>query len=381
LIFKLARQHKSILFLFINGPHHVYHLVIPALRFAALNNKIETIFISGNPVNTQIINDTKAITGINNFTLVDIPLPLRYRLKNYKNRLYPPVYTRIKKIIKYLENANAIISTSHNFPDYLSRYKIKVPTLFYLYHGTGTREYGFETSLEKFDHILIPGKYHRDRLKESLSLKDDQIEMIGKPKLDYLKIKLSKNKKLFNNENPIFYYNPHWEIELSSYLKWKEIILQFFIKNKNYNLIFSPHPLVGHLSTKRGYEINEKDIAEDNILVDMGSNQCLDGTYTSIADIYIGDISSMVTEWVVQKPRPCIFINAHNVNWKNNDNYYMWKFGKVVNELKEFEEAITESISYNQYNEIQKILKSEFIYTTEKSSSDMFADFITKKVC
>ena len=113
----------------------------------------------------------------------------------------------------------------------------------------------------------------------------------------------------------------------------------------------------------------------------MGSNQCLDGTYTSIADIYIGDISSMVTEWVLQKPRPCIFINAHNVNWKNNDNYYMWKFGKVVNELKEFEEAITESISYNQYNEIQKILKSEFIYTTEKISSDMFADFITKKVC
>ena len=171
----MSRKSKSILFLFINGPHHVYHLVIPALRFAALNNKIETLLISGNPVNTQIINDTKAITGINNFTLVDIPLPLRYRLKNYKNRLYPPVYTRIKKIIKYLKNANAIISTSHNFPDYLSRYKIKVPTLFYLYHGTGTREYGFETSLEKFDHILIPGKYHRDRLKKSLSLKDEQI--------------------------------------------------------------------------------------------------------------------------------------------------------------------------------------------------------------
>ena len=113
----------------------------------------------------------------------------------------------------------------------------------------------------------------------------------------------------------------------------------------------------------------------------MGSNQCLDGTYTSIADIYIGDISSMVTEWILQKPRPCIFINAHNVNWKNNDNYYLWKFGKVVNELKEFEEAVTESISFNQYNEIQKNLKSEFIFTADKSSSDMFADFITKKVC
>ena len=354
---------------------------MPALRFAALKNDIETIFISGNPVNTQIINKTKTITGINNFTLIDIPLPFRYRLKNYKNRLYPPVYTRIKKIIKYLDNADAIISTSHNFPDYLSKYEIKAPTLFYLYHGTGAREYGFETSLEKFDHILIPGEYHRDRLKKSLSLKDGQLEMVGKPKLDYLKIKISDNKKLFNNGNPIFYYNPHWEIELSSYLKWKEIILEFFKKNKNYNLIFSPHPLVGHLSIKRGYEIKEKSIVEDNIVVDMGSNHCLDGTYTSTADVYIGDISSMVTEWILQKPRPCIFINAHNAKWENNDNYYMWRFGKVVNELKEFETAIMESTSINQYEEIQKELKNEFIFTTDKSSSDLLADFITKTVC
>ena len=372
---------RSVIFLFINGPHHVYHLIMPALRFVALKNGIETIFVSGNPVNTQIINNTKTITGINNFTLIDIPLPLRYRLKNYKNRLYPPVYTRIKKIIKYLDNAHAIISTSHNFPEYLSRYGIKIPTLFYLYHGTGTREYGFETNLEIFDHILIPGKYHRDRLKKSLSLKDGQLEMIGKPKLDYLKIKISENKRIFKNENPIFYYNPHWEMELSSYLKWKDIILKFFKENNNYNLIFSPHPLVGHLSIKIGYEIKEKNIVEDNILVDMGSNQCLDGTYTSIADIYIGDISSMVTEWVLQKPRPCIFINAHNVDWKDNDNYYMWKFGKVVNTLKEFEESIIDTTSHNQYEKIQKKLKNDFIYTADKSSSDLFAEFITKKVC
>jgi CDP-glycerol glycerophosphotransferase (TagB/SpsB family) len=205
--------------------------------------------------------------------------------------------------------------------------------------------------------------------------------MIGKPKLDYLKIKISENKRIFKNENPIFYYNPHWEMELSSYLKWKDIILKFFKENNNYNLIFSPHPLVRHLSIKIGYEIKEKNIVEDNILVDMGSNQCLDGTYTSIADIYIGDISSMVTEWVLQKPRPCIFINAHNVDWKDNDNYYMWKFGKVVNTLKEFEESIIDTTSHNQYEKIQKKLKNEFIYTADKSSSDLVAEFITKKVC
>ncbi len=34
---------KSVIFLFINGPHHVYHLIMPALRFVALKNEIETL--------------------------------------------------------------------------------------------------------------------------------------------------------------------------------------------------------------------------------------------------------------------------------------------------------------------------------------------------
>ena len=59
----------------------------------------------------------------------------------------------------------------------------------------------------------------------------------------------------------------------------------------------------------------------------------------------------------------------------------MWRFGKVVNTLKEFEESIIATTSHNQYEKIQKKLKNEFIYTADKSSSDLFAEFITKKVC
>ena len=99
-----------------------------------------------------------------------------------------------------------------------------------------------------------------------------------------------------------------------------------------------------------------------------------------MADVYIGDISSMVTEWVMQKPRPCIFINAHNVNWKGNDDYYMWRFGKVVNELKEFEDAVKKSTHHNDFEKIQKKLKNEFIYSSDKSSSDLCARFIETKL-
>ena len=88
----------------------------------------------------------------------------------------------------------------------------------------------------------------------------------------------------------------------------------------------------------------------------------------------------MFTEWVIQKPRPCIFINAHNVDWKDNDNYYMWRFGKVVNELIEFKDAVNEAVSHNAFEKIQKEIKNEFIYSTDKSSSDLSAEFIEKKL-
>ncbi len=37
---------ESVVFLFINGPHHVYHLIYPALKFVKLNNAYEVKIIS-----------------------------------------------------------------------------------------------------------------------------------------------------------------------------------------------------------------------------------------------------------------------------------------------------------------------------------------------
>ena len=88
------RAGKTVFFLFINGPHHVYHLIEPALRFASDNNQYEPVFISGNPINTRIIKDSQLLYSTASFTLIDIPLPLRYRLiKSYKAKLYAPFHT------------------------------------------------------------------------------------------------------------------------------------------------------------------------------------------------------------------------------------------------------------------------------------------------
>ena len=41
-----------------------------------------------------------------------------------------------------------------------------------------------------------------------------------------------KKTNLFNNDAPVFYYNPHWDMKLSSYLKWEKTMNSFFTQIK-----------------------------------------------------------------------------------------------------------------------------------------------------
>ena len=373
---KLGYQKGCVFFLFINGPHHVYHLIGPALKFASLQNKYRTILVSGNPTNTRIIKSAQKLFNIHNTTLLDIPVPLRYRFKGYRGKVYPPVYTRIKKIIPQLKNAEAVIGTSHELMLQLKKNSITKPIIFYLYHGTGTRAYGFEPKLGDFDHLFIPGEYHRKRLITEKVCVDNQLIMVGTPKIDWLNKKRSINTTLFNNNNPIFYYNPHWDIKLSSYLKWRNVILDFFKENLNYNLIFSPHPLVKHKASKLGYKIESSGKYSDNILIDLKSDRLLEGTYIDIANIYIGDVSSMVTEWIINKPRPCIFINAHGIDWKNKEDFYMWNYGSVITDSEQLHKAIKLTDTKIHDERDQNKFKEKFIYQSQKSSSELCANHL-----
>ena len=367
---------KSVVFLFINGPHHVYHLIYPALKFVKLNNSYEVKIISGNPWNTKIINQASSEMGVSDFKLIDIPLPLRYKIKNYKGKLYPPVYSRIKSVINHLSDASAIISTSHELPVYLNEQKINDPILFYLYHGTGTRAYGFEKKLDGYDYIFVPGNYHLNRLLNESCISKEKMILTGMPKLDWLKTKLDIKRFLFKNNNPTFYYNPHWDMKFSSYLKWKNHILNLFTERQELNLIFSPHPLVKHMSKREGYTIEEGKKYTENIIVDYGSDYCMDGTYNFASDVYIGDVSSMVTEFIIYKPRPCLFINAHDIDWVGNEDYHFWKMGNVVNDANDFPKHIFQSLESNHHEEKQLKMKNDFVHQSSIDSSKICAKSI-----
>ena len=65
------------------------------------------------------------------------------------------------------------------------------------------------------------------------------------------------------------------------------------------------------------------------MIVDLGSERSLDMTYALVADIYAGDVSSQVYEFLAT-PKPCVFLNAHGLRWKDNPDFPNWDLGDVA---------------------------------------------------
>ena len=57
------------------------------------------------------------------------------------------------------------------------------------------------------------------------------------------------------------------------------------------------------------------------------------------ADVYLGDVSSQVYEFIY-KPRPCLFLNSNEIEWTNDQIIYIgiWKvllnISSLENELE-----------------------------------------------
>ena len=128
-------------------------------------------------------------------------------------------------------------------------------------------------------------------------------------------------------------------------------MLEYFYNSKEYNLIFAPHVMLFlrrvHVSSEWFAARFRRDLPKkflncSNILIDIGSAASLNMTYTLAADIYIGDASSQVYEFLV-RPRPCIFMNSHQASWRGDPNYMFWNFGPVIDDVNDLDKCLRNS--------------------------------------
>lgn len=215
-------------------------------------------------------------------------------------------------------------------------------------HGAGDRAIGFDKASGQFDLVLLSGEKIRDRLAEAGLLKQGGHAITGYPKFDVAA--QSDRPPLFDNGRPTVVYNPHPSPALSSWYRMGPQILDWFARSDRYNLVFAPHVM---LFAKRltaslspfALGWNDPPRADqyprDHMLIDTGSPASLDMTYTDGADIYLGDASSQVYEFI-RRPRPCIFLNPRRLPWQDNPDFAHWQAGTVVETIDELAAALAE---------------------------------------
>ena len=366
----------KIVFPYFYGLHQLYHTAVTSMLISKYDKNTEVICLTSTKEQTEVLLKTKSYFKNTSTKILELPQPFRFKYLNIKKKRYPYVRSMVKKGKKILQSADAIVTTSHGTYKMYHGYKINKPLYIYQYHGIGDRRYGFDPRLSKYSLILIGGEYHYKRLIREKIVTPEKIKIVGYPKFDFpIDIKSIK-EKLFKNDNPIVLYAPHWQPKLTSYKKFAVPILEFFQKHKEYNLIFAPHILLSHWKVRMNYNTNLKRYESDNIILDFGSDYTTNGTYLAISDIYTGDVSSMVYEFLARKPRPCVFLNAHGVNWKNNVNYRFWDYGPVVEKIENLENKIKEAVHSQNYLELQRKRIKEYMELTEESSSKRAAKAI-----
>src|SRR3546814_2802606 len=107
-----------------------------------------------------------------------------------------------------------------------------------------------------------------------------------------------------------------------------DLIIAWFAGQDRYNLVVAPHVRLFAEASDAERAAVAKLAVPGKVMIDLASDRLFDMSYTSGADIYLGDVSSQVYEFLAT-PRPCLFLNAHQVDWVGDPDYLFWKIGRA----------------------------------------------------
>ena len=181
--------------------------------------------------------------------------------------------------------------------------------------------------LARYDAIVVPertslllGEKQRRRMLAQGLIREDHYAIAGYGKFDLTQGQRPASP--FTDNRPIILYNPHFSPRLSSWQAMGTDVLRQFAADDRFNLIVAPH--VRLFDNRRKRAAAERMLAEfaglPHIHVDLGSRASVDMSYVQLAAAYIGDVSSQIYEFIAT-PRPCLFLNGHGAQWRDDPNY------------------------------------------------------------
>ena len=268
----------------------------------------------------------------------------------------------LKRNLEFFRTLDALVAPERHCSRLRTKFGVNDLIMIHTRHGAGDRAGGFDPKIKFFDFVLLPGPKYVDRLKELGLIKEGRYAVVGWPKFEVVEKLHPTRPRLFDNDHLTVVYNPHFDQRVASWNKWGLKVFEFFADHPEYNLIFAPHVVLFKRRLRhRARRIPKKFYRLPNIHIDLGSMASVDMTYMLAADIYLGDVSSQVYEFI-WRPRPCIYLNAHGVRWEGNPYYFHWTFGQVVEDFeRDFGQALERAFELQKVYEPRQ--REAFRYT------------------
>jgi hypothetical protein len=344
---------RKILFLYLGGAYQVFHTAAVAAELSQLDDfQVHCLAFSRESHATlcRILQHYphKALTH----SLADCSTGLAGFLAGLSGR------SRMKKLcllfhLNEIRGHDAIL-TPERTSTILKRFRLDPALFIHIPHGAGDRRQGFEERIGLFDFVIASGQKDADRMIREGLVTGASVGVSGSVKLATVMKVAAGGQRLFANDRPIVLYNPHFDCELGSWHRWGEAVVAALAEIDDFNLIVAPHVRLFEKAPRSELDRFERLSIPGKILVDAGSDRSCDMTYTTAADIYLGDTSSQVYEFIA-RPRPCVFLNAHGVDWAGDQNYAFWRFGDVVEDPSRIGAVVRVAASrHAQYIDLQE---------------------------
>jgi len=232
-------------------------------------------------------------------------------------------------------------------------------------HGAGDPATRLDDArVQRFDLSLVGGAKDRRRMIAAGLGGEEDVVVAGYAKFELVR----PPERLFADDRPIALYNPHARPDLSSWPAMGEALVRAMERIPDWSFVVAPHVKLEGPTEVRS--------SAPNVRIDRGSRRSIDMTYTQAAAVYVGDASSQVYEFL-RTPRPCIFVNAHGVDWRGREDFAHFALGQVIDRPEELAPALARAHALQpQFEPLQRAAMADSIDEAPEPASKRQADAI-----
>ncbi len=339
---------KRVCFLYIAQHHQVWHSLSVAVAMARRWPGVKVEIAATTPDLLAYVESLLADLGGAPIELVLLPPAWLRSLGRGAPPKAPMLIANALRLSRY----DAVI-TPERTTALLRRIGVRHPILVYTQHGAGDREGPFEPRLKVFDIVMAAGRKQRDRMVDEGWVKAEDCAMVGYPKFDLVDELPPRPTPHFDREGPVVLYNPHFHAQLGSWPKWGRQVLDYFAANDRYNLVFAPHIRLFETASMEERAAFKTFAEHPRIHVDLGGPAAADMTYTRSADLYLGDVSSQVYEFL-RTPKPCLFLNSSGAAWCGDPSFHHWLYGPVLERIEDLGDGLDQAFAtHEDYRQTQ----------------------------